>query len=130
MIAVASSGAAAARRVIGAEAAYRDVARTGALSGADIAGDLDLSRFHISPGATRILVKDVRVQGRLHASGNGPAVPVSIEDAMLHVVDLARARLRAALVLERSTVDELARFEPALRNLFNGLFIAPRKSSG
>jgi len=102
------------------DAVYREVARSGYLRQIEIGGDLDLSRLQAPAGVARIVLQGVRVKGRVHASANGPAVPLTIEGSMLQKLDLFGARLRAGLTLDNSTIQSLARFDDAQ---FDGPFV-------
>lgn len=102
------------------DAAYREVGRSGALRGAHVTGDVDLSRLQAPTGVSRIVLQDVRVEGRVHSTGTGPAVPLSIEGAVLQRLDLRGARLRAGFALDRTTVKDAARFDDAE---FDGAFV-------
>src|SRR5262249_39220673 len=102
------------------DAAYREVQRSGSLRNADIAGDLDVSRLQPPSGTPGIALTGIHVEGRLYASGEGPSVPLSIEEATLHRLDFSRSRLRAGFTLEGSTVLGPARFDDGL---FEGSFV-------
>lgn len=95
------------------DAVYREVVRSGYLRGVEIVGDFDLSRLRAPAGVTRVVLQDVQVNGRVYASANGPAVPLTIEGSTLQKLDLSGARLRAGFTLDNSTIQGLVHFDDA-----------------
>lgn len=120
-LAGAAPGAPAAQLpLITPDVAYREVRRGGFLRGVGIAGDFDLSRLQPPAGTARIVLQNIHINGRVHASGDGPPIPVTIDGSELQRLELSGARLRAGLALDNSTVQGAARFDDGQ---FDGPFV-------
>jgi uncharacterized protein YjbI with pentapeptide repeats len=102
------------------EAALAAIAERGSLRGAAIAGDLDLSRLAMPPGATAVELIGVEVDGRVHASDGRLALPFRCIDCTLAAIDLRGARVAQAFEIEggrilRELLLEEARFAGPVR---------------
>lgn len=93
--------------------AYTKIERNGELWRLQIDGDLDVAKMKPPPGAKRILIQDVRLEGTLYSSAEGPLIALDIRESVLRDVDLRRTRWSAALTIENSTVTNRARFDDA-----------------
>jgi hypothetical protein len=116
----ACRGVAAEPPLITPDAAYREVRRGGFLRRVTIVGDFDLSRLQAPSAVTRIILQNVHLNGRVHSSADGPAVPLTIDGSALQSLDLSGARLRAGLALDSTTVEGAARFDDGQ---FDGPFV-------
>ena len=106
--------------LITSEQAYRELAQHGHLDRVRIDGGFDLARLQAPAGTERLTMTGVEILGKLHSSGDGPAVALLIDDSTLHRIDLRDARLRGGLAIENSVVLTLARFDSAQ---FDGPFV-------
>ena len=96
------------------EAAYAQIARSGELRRQHIGGDLDVAKLKPPPGAKRMVLREVHVEGRLHTSAGGPPVALHIIDqSRLRNIDLREAQWKAPLTIENSVVLERAWFDGA-----------------
>jgi uncharacterized protein YjbI with pentapeptide repeats len=93
--------------------AYAAIERGGELRRLQIDGDLDVARMVPPPGAKRILMQEVRLEGTLRSSAGGPAVALEIGRSHLRDVDLRGTRWTAPLTIEGSTIKDRAWFEEA-----------------
>jgi len=105
------------------EQAYSELESSGHLSHVRIDGGIDLARLQAPAGADRLTLRGVEILGKLHASGDGPAVALLIDDGTLHRIDLRGARVRGGFAIENSVVLSLARFDSAQ---FDGPFVLHR----
>ncbi len=96
------------------EAAYAQIARSGGLQHVRITGDLDAAKLKPPPGAKRIVLREVHVEGRLHSSAGGPPAALHITDRS-HIanIDLRHTQWKAPLVVENSRVEQRAWFDGA-----------------
>ena len=95
------------------QAAYAEIARNGELRGLQIDGDLDVAKMQAPPGAKRIVLQDVQLDGSLHSSAGGPAVALRIDRSRVRDVDVRGTRWSAALEIENSAVRDRAWFDGA-----------------
>lgn len=96
------------------EAAYAQMARSGELQRTRIAGDLDAAKLKPPPGAKRLVLREVHVEGRLHASAGGPPLALHIIDrSRLANIDLRHTQWKAPLVIENSLIEQRAWFDGA-----------------
>jgi len=98
---------------IAPQEAYAEIERNGELWRLQIDGDLDVAKMKPPPDAKRILIQDVRLEGKLHSSAGGPLIALQINESVLRDVDLRRTRWSAALTIENSTVTNRAWFDDA-----------------
>lgn len=95
------------------QAAYAEIARSGELRRLQIDGDVDVMRMQPPPGAKRIVMQDVQLEGTLRSSATGPALPLSIDHSQLRNIDVRDTRWSAALDIENSVVVDRAWFDGA-----------------
>jgi len=98
---------------IAPQEAYAEIERSGELRRLQIDGDLDVAKMKPPPGAKRILLQGVQVEGKLHSSDGGPSVALAIDNSDLRNVDLRGTRWSAPLVIEGGTVKDRAYFDDA-----------------
>jgi uncharacterized protein YjbI with pentapeptide repeats len=109
--------------VVTHEQAYRELELHGHLDRVRIDGEFDLARLQAPAGTERLTLTGVEILGKLHSSGDGPALALLIDDSTLHRIDLRGTRLRGGLAIENSVVLSLARFDSAQ---FDGPFVLHR----
>ena len=96
------------------QAAYAEIARSGELHQRHIDGDLDASKLQAPAGAKRMVLREVHIGGRLHASASGPALALHIIDrSRLADIDLRETQWKAPLVIENSVIEQRAWFDGA-----------------
>jgi len=93
--------------------AYAAIERGAELRRVQIDGDLDVAKMIPPPGAKRIVMQEVRLDGTLRSSAGGPAVALEIGRSHLRDVDLRGTRWTAPLAIEASTIKDRAWFEEA-----------------
>ena len=93
--------------------AYVEIAKTGELRGVQVAGDLDVTKLKAPASVKRIVLRDVHIVGRLHASGEGPGAALLIEMSRVRDIDFRGSRWSAALALENTSVESSSRFDDA-----------------
>lgn len=101
------------------QAAYAEIARGAELRSVQIDGDFDVAKMQRAPGAKRFVMRDVQLEGTLHSSAAGPALPLWISRSHLRNVDLRGTSWSAALEIENSVVADRAWFDGAQ---FDGAF--------
>lgn len=112
--------AAARTPTVAPELAYRELASSGRLGGVIVGGDIDLAQLKPPAGAERLVLTGVEITGKLHSTGEGPAVTLLIDNSTLKRIDLRGARLRSGFAIENSTVRSLGLFNSAQ---FDGPFV-------
>jgi uncharacterized protein YjbI with pentapeptide repeats len=101
------------------EAAYAEIARSAELRSVQIDGDFDVAKMQQPPGAKRFIMREVQLDGTLHSTAGGPALPLWIDRSHFRNVDLRGTRWSAALEIENSGVVDRAWFDSAQ---FDGAF--------